>query len=157
MADQRGMPPVPYDGVNSNSLVADTSTQTFVRPGPNSAGRRTGNNKGGFNIKGVVEVLTEFGLDPVAELATALQRTRPAYTRDAEGRQVPQLDAKGKQVMEPVLDETVRVKVLTELTNFVHPKLKAVEMTVKKKELTDEQLSARVASLVKRLAEDALK
>lgn len=151
------MPPVPYDGVSHKDMVADNSGTTFARPGPGSVGKRAGNVRGTFNLRGVVEVLTEFGLDPVAELARALQKTKPVYERDDEGRLVPVLDGNtGLQLREPVLEEAVRVKVLTELTNFVHPKLKAVEMTVKKPELTDAQLDQRLAALMKRAAKKAL-
>lgn len=156
MADQRGMPPVPYDGVSHKDVVADNSGVTFARPGRGSVGKRSGGNRGTFNLKGVCEVLAEFGLDPVAEVASALQRQKQVLERDEDGRLVPALDKKGNPVMAPALDEELRVKVLMELTNFVHPKLKAVEMTVKGPKLTDEQVDQRVASYIKRLQGEAL-
>jgi hypothetical protein len=155
-AAQAGMPPVPYDGMSHKNVVADNSGITFARPGRGSVGKRAGNVGGGFNLRGVIEVLTEFGLDPVAELAGALKKQKQVCERDEDGRLVPAKDAKGNPVYENALDEQIRVKVLMELTNFVHPKLKAVEMTVKKPELSEEQIDKRVAALVARMSKGAL-
>lgn len=159
MQDSLGMPPEAFDGNGwSKRIPVGESNSTFVRPGKNSAGQRTSANRNasGFNLRGVCEVLTEFGLDPVAEIATIVKARKQKLVINADGLRVPQLDEDGNEVTEPALDIELRTKVLMELTNFVHPKLKAVEMTVKKPDLTEEQVEARLVELLARASKRAL-
>lgn len=155
--EQAGAPPVPYDGVSVFDQVPAKRDVTFVKPGRGSEGQRTSANRSrsGFNLRGVCEVLEEFGLDPVAEVSRILMERKPV-TVIQEGQVVPVLDANGQPKTQPSLDIETRTKVLMELTNFVHPKLKAVEMTVKKPELSDEQVEARLVELLGRASKRAL-
>lgn len=153
--EQAGAPPIPYDGRPTHKdMVADTSNVTFHRPGRGAEGHRTSANRSnsGFNLRGVCEVLEEFGLDPVAELARVLKEQKPVL--DHEGQQ--RKNADGTDMTQHALAIDLRTRVLTELTNFVHPKLKAVEMTIKKPELTEEQVEARLVELLSRAAKKSL-
>lgn len=149
-SDSLGMPPKAYGG---GAWDADTGLETdservqrIVQPGPGSAGKRTVANasKSGFNLRGVVEVLAEHGLDPVAELSKTLMATKPVT--DNQG--VPLLNKDGTPMVVSVLPLDVRTKALASLIEYVHPKLKSVEMTVKKAELTDDQVEQRLAVLL---------
>lgn len=151
-ADRAGMPPEAFRGGawdDDSGLKTDSKReQRVVAPGPGSKGKRTvaNNSKSGFNLRGVIEVLTEHGLDPVAEISKTLMELVPV--RDRDGR--PVMDDKGKPVMTNALPIDVRTKTLAALIEYVHPKLKSVEMTVKKTELTDDQINERLAALLER-------
>lgn len=153
------MPPQAYRGGAwdvENGLQTDSDReQRIVAPGPGSKGKRTTANKSSskFNLRGVIEVLAEHGLDPVAELSKTLMETRPQL--DKKGEIV--LDSKGKQLMVPILDLETRTRALASLIEYVHPKLKSVEMTVKKAELTDEQVEQRLAALLLQAQTEAAK
>ena len=144
-ADKAGGPPEAYRGGLYDPVdgILDDEREHYVpRSGPGSAGkRRAGHGK--FNLRGVIEVLEEFGLDPVAEVAQALQERVPVMHN---GQQA--VDGKGKGLTKPALDLELRTRVLMGLTEYVHPKLKSVEMTVKKPELTDDQVEQRLAVLL---------
>lgn len=149
-ADSLGMPPEAYrGGVWDAENGLETSTdrvQRIVAPGPGAKGKRTVANRSasGFNIRGVLEVLAENFLDPVAELSRSLMETKPVTNRDG----VPLLDKDGKQMVEFILPLDIRTKTLAGLIEYVHPKLKSVEMNVKKAELSDEQVEQRLAALL---------
>ena len=156
MSQQAGMPPVPYDGDKGfASLQPDKSNITFHHPGPHSVGKRTVANArpSGFNLRGVCEVLAEHGLDPVVEVARVLKETRPVTDR---GTGAIVYDKNGDMMTTPALDIDMRSRILLELTNYVHPKLKAVEVTKKKAELTDEQIDRRLADILSRKQAKAL-
>ena len=82
------------------------------------------------------------------ELARVLTGHRKVLDRSGN----PVLDSEGQPITEPILGDEMRTKVLLELQQYVHPKLKAVEMTVKKAELTDEQVEARLQQLLAKAA-----
>lgn len=154
-----GMPPGAYRGglYDEEGIIGSAvsgSNSTFVRPGMNSAGQRTvaNRNASGFNLRGVSEVLAEAGLNPTVELVKAISERRVVTDRNGK----PVVDADGNQVTEPVIDNTLRVKVLMEMQQFVAPKLKAVEVTVKEPDLTEEQIDARIAALQERQARAAV-
>lgn len=143
------MPPTAYRGglYDEEGIVGSmVAASTFVKPGPASGGLRTvaNRNASGFNLRGVAEVLAEAGLDPTAELVRVLKETR--VVTDRNGNAIIDKDT-GEPVREPIIDHTLRVKVLMEMQQFVSPKLKAVEVTVKEPELTEAQIEARIAAL----------
>lgn len=152
IAETAGMPPRGYGGgmYDPDRMPLrlpeqwNDSDRVFARKGAASAGRRTTNPRG-FNLRGVLEVLQDCGLDPTAEIAAILQAEKPVLRRNGE----VVLDEQGEPLMEPSLDIDMRAKVLLELQQYVHPKLKAVEMTVKKPELTDEQIERRITALLR--------
>lgn len=155
--DLAGMPPTAYRGgiYDEESVVGSVvAASTFVKPGPNSGGLRTvaNRNASGFNLRGVVEVLAEAGLNPTEELVRAIQERR--VVTDRNGNAI--LDKDGNPVTEPVIDHTLRVKVLMEMQQFVAPKLKAVEVTVKEPDLTEEQIDQRIAALQEKQARAAV-
>lgn len=149
-ADSAGMPPERYRGGpwdDETGLKSPADREAFVVPaGPGSGGKRATptNGKSRFNLRAVVEVLEEFGLDPVAEIARTLQETKPVLDKKTG----EQLVIKGKKQTTPALDIDTRARLLMGLTEYVHPKLKSVEMTVKTPELSDEQVDARLAALL---------
>ncbi len=81
-------------------------------------------SNGGFNLRGVVEVLEEAGLDPTAEIAKVL-------AIQGEGALSPEM----------------RAKINLELLQYVHPKLKAVEHSGKV-EVDDSQIDKRLEQLL---------
>ena len=98
----------------------------------------------------VREVLTEYELDPFAELAKVLMRQEPLVSRAGS----PVLDDEGKPVMVDRITGVERAKVLVELAQYVSPKLKAVEMKVEdNRTMTDEQLAQRINALMGKLAQ----
>lgn len=103
-----------------------------------------------FNLRAVREVLTEYELDPFAELAKVLMRQEPLVSRAGS----PVLDDEGKPVMVDRITGVERAKVLVELAQYVSPKLKAVEMKVEdNRTMTDEQLAQRINALMGKLAQ----
>jgi hypothetical protein len=94
---------------------------------------RRPNRQGKLNLRAVVDVLDSYGLDPIEELAKVLVDK-----------------ATGQPVMKPKLDIETHVKLLTELAQYTRPKLKAVEITNKTPELSDEQIERRLQALMDR-------
>jgi hypothetical protein len=108
---------------------------------------RRPNRQGKLNLRAVVDVLDSYGLDPIEELAKVLVDKEPARSRDG----APIIDpATGQPVMKPKLDIETHVKLLTELAQYTRPKLKAVEITNKTPELSDEQIERRLQALMDR-------
>lgn len=151
-ADRMGMPPEAYRGGlydHEDGVIPDKREQRITNPGPGAKGKRTVANAkpSGFNLKGVMEVLAEHGLDPTAEIAAILMARKPVTKRDG----TPVYDPETLQPLtEPALDIDLRAKVLLELQQYVHPKLKSIEHTVKPSELTETQVEARLAALLER-------
>lgn len=102
-----------------------------------------------FNLRAVAEVLTEYELDPIAEIAKVLMERKPALKRDG----TPVIDPDtGQPVMVEQVTGLERGKLLVELAQYVRPKLKAVEMKVETKDdLTDEKLNERIGKLMGKL------
>jgi hypothetical protein len=118
--------------------------------GRNGSGAKAGK----FNLRKVAEVLESYELDPIAHLAQILTVGTPLVdpkTGDA------QLDAQGQPVYVSTISPTDRAKLFMELAQFVHPKLKAVEMKVEdKRSLTEAQLTERLARVMGSLSADPL-
>lgn len=90
-----------------------------------------------FNLRPVIEVLEEYGLDPTAEIAKVLGKTRKVKGKDGQPDEEVHL-----------VEGVDRAKVLTELIQYVQPKLKSVEMKVKdERVMTDEEIDARIKRL----------
>lgn len=147
-ADLAGAAPQAYRGgmYDDDSVIGHAVAATdksFVQPGPGSAGGRTSPSNGRLNLRGVVEVLQEFGLDPTAELARVLTGSKPLLDRSGE----PVLDKDGQPQFVPLIDIEMKTKVLLELQQYVHPKLKSIEVVVKKAELSEEQIDQRIKAL----------
>jgi hypothetical protein len=147
-AELAGMPPSSYkggtwDGGNLDAgLVTHKKQPTISTKGKGE--RRSSNtsvNPTGFNMKAVLDVLSEHGLNPTEEIAKILKAQRPLMNPNG----TPKLDDDGNPIMVPVLDERTRLSALMSLQEFVAPKLKAVEMTQKEPPLSEDQLDARIA------------
>lgn len=95
-----------------------------------------GRNSGKPNLVDVGEVLAGYGLDPIAEIAGIL------VPRDVVGEDG---EVQGHEYQLPAGE---RVKALLELTQYVRPKLKAIEVTKKGDELTEKQVDDRLAALL---------
>jgi hypothetical protein len=92
-----------------------------------------------FNLRAVADVLADYELDPIAEIAKVLKE------KVAKGG-VETYAVRGVD----------RAKVLTELAQYVRPKLKAVEMKVEdNRSLTDDQIDQRLAALLTKDAKAA--
>ena len=132
-----------WDNDSVIGAAVSRSDRSFQQPGPGSQGGRTSPSNGRMNLRGVVEVLQEFGLDPTAEIAKVLTGSKPLLDRSGE----PVLDKLGQPQYVPLIDIDMKAKILLELQQYVHPKLKSVEVTVKKQELSEDQVDARIAAL----------
>lgn len=95
-----------------------------------------GRNSGKPNLEDVGVVLASYGLDPIAEIAGIL------VPRDVVGEDG---EVQGHEYQLPAGE---RVKALLELTQYVRPKLKAIEVTKKGDELTEKQVDDRLAALL---------
>lgn len=111
------------DTIHPEHAIHQTSAAT-LRP------NRSSQTKGryGVNLPAVAEVLAEYGVDPAVELALIVRKSH-----DDGG--LPTQD---------------RARVLSELLQYVRPKLKATEVTIKPPDLTPEQLDRRLESLLAR-------
>lgn len=97
--------------------------------------RRAGSRSGGVNLRKVAETLADYGLDPAEELAGVLA-PRILVNDD------------GTQELGYALGHSERAKALLDLMQYMHPKLKAIEVTQKVDELTEAQVDAKLAALV---------
>lgn len=131
--------PRPYD--------ADYSPQVAA-----GQGGRTTKSKGRLNMRAVADVLETYGLDPIEEVAKVLVKEEPLL--DRQGNAVID-QATGKPVMKPALPSDVRLRTLLELAQYARPKLKAVEITQKEPELSDEQVEMRLKALMEKRAKEA--
>lgn len=134
------------EGYSDNGVFApptsrDAPSAATIKRGRAGIGRVP---TSGFNLRAVVDVLTAEGLDPTAEIAKILKAQKPVMHRNG----TPALDADGEPLMEPVLDGDTRAKVLLELQQYVHPKLKAVEVKMTGPTMSDEQIDARLKHLL---------
>lgn len=103
---------------------------------------------GRINLRAVAEACIEEGLDPATEIARALTKTRPKVV---DGQVV--LDEHGVPVQVPVLDEETRLRTLTELLQYVQPKLKSVEVKLDGRlDLSSEQIDQRLQALLAKAA-----
>lgn len=140
MSQMLGMPPgmatldefVPH---------GDERITAQISHGPGGRASRSGK----LNLRAVADVLETYGLDPIEEIAKAIVAQEPVV----QGGQ-PVLDQDGKPLMKPVLNGDVRLRSLLELAQYSRPKLKAVEVTTKAPELTDEQIDRRLEALITR-------
>lgn len=98
------------------------------------------NNPERLNLRKVTEVLASYGLDPTVELVEVLQ---PITVVDPDTGVVSQ---------EHRLSPEDRSRVLLELMQYAHPKLKSVEMKVEGTlgQMTQEQVDARLLALVQK-------
>jgi hypothetical protein len=115
-----------------------------IDPTPNrntQVGARRG--KKHFDLNSVADVLYDHGLDPTVELANIL---KPVPVLDVHGK--PKLDDAGRPIMESRLAPSEHARVLLELQQYVHPKLKAVEITQKTLEPTPDEVKAEIQRLI---------
>jgi len=155
LSAQAGLPPTEYGGSmysptsNSQTALLHNQAEVSVKgAGGKTHGTRrssaTQSQPVGFNMKAVIDVLTEHELNPAHEIAQILKATREV--RDAQGN--PVLNPDGSPVRVPVLDEKTRLAALMGLQEYVAPKLKAVEVTHKEPPLTEDQIDARLRALL---------
>lgn len=92
----------------------------------------------GVNLRKVSEVLASYGLDPTVEIAEILQ---PVVVVDPDT---------GVEMVEHRLDADARSRLLLELMQYAHPKLKSVEMKVEGTlgEMTQAQIDAKLQALL---------
>ena len=145
LAEEAGGPPQAFRGgawdEKKTAGRASTSSLHIGKGGRGHVGERTGRNNNPlnkFSLRGVVEVLEEYGLDPTAEIAKALNATDTKSLPDGSVVEVPKIDAE------------TRAKLSLSLLEYVQPKLKSVEVINKGPELTDEQIEKRIEALVAR-------
>ncbi len=126
----------------------------FVPEGDERLPQQIGHGQGGrasrsgkLNLRAVADVLESYGLDPIEEIAKVIVAQEPVV----QGGQ-PVLDKDGKPLMKPVLGADVRLRSLLELAQYSRPKLKAIEVTTKAPELTDDQIDRRLEALMARTA-----
>lgn len=147
LADTVGMPPA-LASVGEYDPVSEASNTAKPQIHRGHAGRAS-TAPGKINLKAVAEVLASYNLDPAEELAKVLTSRVPVL--DSKGN--PVFDPKtGEALTRPQLDIDTFVKTNTELLQYTRPKLKAIEVTMKEPELTDEQIEKRIQALVERNA-----
>jgi hypothetical protein len=99
-----------------------------------------------FNLRAVADVLQDYELDPIAELAQVIMNEEPLRKRDGTTVVDPET---GKPVMTKQIHGIDRAKVLIELAQYVTPKLKAVEVKVEdKRALPADEIDRRIAALM---------
>jgi uncharacterized protein with von Willebrand factor type A (vWA) domain len=137
--------------VNPGQLVTELAQSPAQLTKSHTRGKQAGGkdpDAAPFNLRPVAEVLAQYGLDPFAEIAKVLMDEVPILKRDG----TPELDDDGKPRMRVQVAGVDRAKVLTELAQYVTPKLKAVEMKVEdRRKWTDEELDERIAGLMAKL------
>jgi len=124
----------------------------YQTPGYINAGQggRTTKSAARLNFRAVADVLEGYNLDPIEEVAKVLMKEEPLL--DKLGKLV--VDEFGNPVMKPALDTDTRLRALLEMAQYSRPKLKAVEITNKAPELSDEQIDMRLKALLDRRAKD---
>lgn len=134
--------PAPTTEMRRNVVsLADAQTPTV------QAGHRAQlRNRKAINLRKVAEVLSSYGLDPTETIADALV---PVQTIDPDT---------GVEVDEHRLSTEQRAHIALELMQYLHPKLKAVEMKIDGTlaGMTQEQLDARLQLLLARAAKGDL-
>lgn len=113
-------------------------------PRKGQTGARRG--KKHFDLNSVADVLYDHGLDPTVELAHIL---KPEPVLDPKTGN-PVLNPDGTPKMSHKLTPSDHAKVLLELQQYVHPKLKAVEITQRTVEPTPEEVRAEIERLVEK-------
>lgn len=98
-----------------------------------------------INLRAVSEVLSDYGMDPAAEMVRILTATIPRTDTTGE----PILDENGEPIMIPALDADTRLRFMNELLQYTQPKLKSVDVKIDHTaDLTDDQLNKRIALLL---------
>lgn len=144
-AESAGAPPQ-MATLGLYDATADTAEGSQIKHGP---GGRAARGRVGMNLAAVADVLAGYGLDPAARLGEILT-TRVPVT-DKQGNPVIDQDTL-QPVTKPVLDTDTETRLLAELLQYTRPKLKAVEVTLKEPELTDDQIDKRLERLMGRMA-----
>lgn len=113
-----------------------------IAPTVQADGRAVMRNRKAINLRKVAEVLESYGLDPTETIADALV---PVVTVDPDT---------GVQMDEHRLSTEQRAHIALELMQYLHPKLKAVEMKIDGTlaGMTQEQLDNRLQLLLARAA-----
>lgn len=125
-------------------MAAAGGYATTARPEVRNGGQTRTATKDRFRLRPVRDVLEAYELDPTAEIAKAMQATKPVF-KDG----VPVLGEDGKPLQVPVLDERTRAMVATELMQYVTPKLKAIEVIPKDDTpRTPEEIDAKLNQLI---------
>ena len=102
---------------------------------PEQLDGRARSRSGGVNLRAVGETLAGYGLDPSAEISEILMPH-------------DEVDPDGVTRKKHALDPRERARALLELMQYVHPKLKAIEVTQKADELTEQQVDAKLTALL---------
>jgi hypothetical protein len=130
-------------GGKAGEHAAPGTFEILEKPAKRSTQAGSKRGKRYFDLNSVADVLLDHGLDPSVELARIL---KPEQKRDNVGQ--PLYGPDGKPVMIDQLAAPERARVLLELQQYVHPKLKAIEITQKTVEPTPEEVRAEIQRLV---------
>ena len=95
---------------------------------------RSRSRTGKMAMRTVAETLAGYGLDPAVEISGILMPRM-------------EIDPDGVERQKYALDDRERAKALLELMQYVHPKLKAVEITKLPDEMTEEQVDRKLEAL----------
>lgn len=136
------------EGLAAKAAVKPAKSSRAAASGSEINGVKSAAKTGGFNLRAVADVLAAEGLDPTIEIIKILNEQRPRTYRNG----TPVLDENGEPITEPALDSDTRARVLLELQQYVHPKLKAVEIKMTGPVLSDEQIDARLQHLLSKEA-----
>lgn len=112
---------------------------------PQLDGKRKSRSNTRINLRAVSDVLSDYGMDPAAEMVRILTAEIPLTARDGS----PVLDDKGEPLMTPALDADTRLRFMNELLQYTQPKLKSVDVKIDHTaDLTDDQLNKRIGMLL---------
>lgn len=112
---------------------------------PQINGKRKARSNTRINLRAVSEVLSDYGMDPAAEMVRILTAKEPVLDTDG----APILDENGEPMTRPTLDADTRLRFMNELLQYTQPKLKSVDVKIDHTaDLTDDQLNRRIALLL---------
>lgn len=117
----------------------------------NRSGQEVGPHPGGFRLKSVKEALQSHGFDPGQEIAKVLTERKPVVVKGADGVLAPVvMEETGEVIMEPVIDANTRLHTSLALTEFLQPKLKAIDHRIEEPPASVEALDKQIAALLAR-------
>jgi len=111
-----------------------------------AASGRNGAPRKRIRIGTVRDALEEAGLDPSRELAAILMKRRPMFAKNGMPLRDPET---GELMTEPVLPAATAAALLSDLQQYITPKLKAIETIVRDADpKTPEEVNAAIDKLL---------
>jgi hypothetical protein len=146
-AEQRANPDLPQRQTEVQGARGNLQWHEAVAPTVQATHQAKTKKREGLNLRKVAEVLSSYGLDPIETIAEALV---PVAVVDS---------TTGVTYEEHRLSLEERARIALELVQYVHPKLKAVEMKIDGTlaGMSQEQLDNRLQLLLARAAQQAAK